>query len=163
MSVGPDVAQLLVSRITDFQRSIKCLVSAKSSSLDPGVALLGVLRIIDGFGEARASDVAAHLGVGPSALSRHIADLHEIGFIQRRVDPLDGRAQLVALSDKGRMELDAARHRQAEIVAKALAGWDEQRASEAIELLADLSSTFIEASRAKATGKIHTEPHGGTN
>ena len=70
------------------------------------MALQGVLRFV-GEGESRATALAERLGVSAPVLSRHIAELEEQGYVVRRPDPEDGRAQLIALSAAGVEKLRA--------------------------------------------------------
>ena len=104
MAVAPDTAADLVYRIFDLQRAVRCVAAASFRGQDTGVALQGVLRFV-GEGETRATQLAERLGVSAPVLSRHIADLEEQGYVIRRQDPDDGRAQLVALSPAGAEKL----------------------------------------------------------
>ena len=108
MSVAPNAAAKLVYQIFDLQRAVRCVAAANLRGQDTGVALQGVLRFV-GEGESRATHLAERLGVSAPVLSRHIAELQEQGYVVRRPDPEDGRAQLVALSAVGSGE--APRHR----------------------------------------------------
>ncbi len=52
-------------------------------------------------GGLRLSDLGTRLGIAPSTLTRNLARLEERGLIRKEPDPIDGRAQLVALTDAG--------------------------------------------------------------
>ncbi len=52
-------------------------------------------------GALRLSDLGKRLGIAPSTLTRNLARLEERGLIGRAPDPIDGRAQQVALTDAG--------------------------------------------------------------
>lgn len=58
---------------------------------------------------SRPSDLADYFGVGKATISRQVKVLEQLGLIERRPDPDDGRAHLLALTDEGRRRLDAAR------------------------------------------------------
>ena len=60
----------------------------------PRAAVLRALREADG---CRANDIAADLGISPSALSRHIAELEELGLLTRTTDPDDARARIAEI------------------------------------------------------------------
>lgn len=55
----------------------------------------------------RQSDLAARMGVSKQAINKVVAELEEMGVLERSVDPTDGRATLVRFSQKkGRTLLD---------------------------------------------------------
>lgn len=152
MSVASGTATDLVYRIFDLQRVLRCIVSsnvARDSKV--GFALQGVLRFI-GEGESRATNLAARLGVSPPVLSRHIAELEELGLVVRRPDPADGRAQLVALSEEGAQQVrDFEEYRSARL-RDYLAEWSEEDALEAGHVLQKLTESLNHSIRAKAAG-----------
>ena len=53
-------------------------------------------------GPQRSSALAAAACVDPSTVSRQVADLVDLGLVERRADPHDGRATLLAATDRGR-------------------------------------------------------------
>lgn len=54
-------------------------------------------------GDLRLSDLGKRLGIAPSTLTRNLARLEDRGLVRKEPDPVDGRAQLVALTDAGRV------------------------------------------------------------
>jgi DNA-binding MarR family transcriptional regulator len=75
--------------------------------LDPEA--YGLLAGIHDHSWARASDLALHFGLGKATVSRQLKVLAELGLIERRPDPGDGRAHLLALTEEGRQRLESAR------------------------------------------------------
>lgn len=108
------------------------------------VAVLGLLAR---EGEQRLGKVAAHLGVDPSVMSRHVVSLEQTGLVTRRPDPADGRAQLLVVSDAGRAALAEHRAMHARWVAGALADWDDV---EVAHLAARLNHVLRDLHRAGA-------------
>jgi DNA-binding MarR family transcriptional regulator len=53
-------------------------------------------------GDATTAKVAEHLGVTKQAGAQLVGYLVEHGYVDRRPDPRDGRARLLALTDRGR-------------------------------------------------------------
>jgi DNA-binding MarR family transcriptional regulator len=53
------------------------------------------------FGDATVADVAEHLGVTKQAASQLVEQLVQRGYATRSPDPQDGRARLLALTDRG--------------------------------------------------------------
>jgi len=159
MSVASGTATELVHRIFDLQRVLRCIVSTSvARDAKVGFALQGVLRFI-GEGESRATHLASRLGVSPPVLSRHIAELEELGLVVRRPDPADGRAQLVALSEEGLAQLREFEEERSARLRGYLAEWSEEDALEAgrvIEKLTDSLNRSIREQhhsiRAKAAG-----------
>lgn len=53
----------------------------------------------------RLTDLAARLGVTKQATSQLVAELEAMGVLEKRLDPLDGRARLITFSERGRQGL----------------------------------------------------------
>jgi DNA-binding MarR family transcriptional regulator len=52
-------------------------------------------------GALRLGDLGKRLGIAPSTLTRNLGRLEERGLIRKEPDPIDARAQRVALTDAG--------------------------------------------------------------
>ena len=155
MAVAPDTAADLVYRIFDLQRMVRCVAAASFRGQDTGVALQGVLRYV-GEGESRATHLAERLGVSAPVLSRHIADLEEQGYVIRRQDPDDGRAELVALSPAGAEKLRRIEEHRAVTLQGYLSDWSQEDAEDTARILARLSESLKQSARATAAGTITT-------
>lgn len=59
------------------------------------------LRVIGDAGPLRPSDLAARLGIMARSATDSVSGLVSAGLVERRTDPADGRAQLLALSASG--------------------------------------------------------------
>jgi DNA-binding MarR family transcriptional regulator len=123
-----------------------------------GVALEGssyqVIRCLADPGPIRASELAARMGLDLSTVSRQVAHLESEGLVERRPDPLDRRASLLALSDGGRLASARICEARRSLFAEALSDW----APEDIELLAGLLSRFAEAMASLADRQPPAEP-----
>ncbi|WIM98916.1 MarR family transcriptional regulator [Actinoplanes oblitus] len=60
------------------------------------------LNVLLGHGEMRLSTLAEHLRIAPRSATEVVDDLQQRGLAERRPDPADRRATLVALTDQGR-------------------------------------------------------------
>lgn len=60
---------------------------------------------VEEIGPMRASDLAAALKLDASTVSRQTHKLVDAGLIERTIDPVDGRACLLAVSERGRQAL----------------------------------------------------------
>ena len=72
-------------------------------------------------------------------MSRHVQQLHRAGLIERTQDPDDGRAQRVALTDRGRELLNEGITRRREVLGKSFEEWDRSD----IEVLDKLLARFV--------------------
>ena len=157
MAVAPDTAADLVYQIFDLERAVRCIATANMRGQDTGVALQGVLRFV-GEGEARATRLAERLGVSAPVLSRHIAELEEQGFVVRRQDPDDGRAQLVALTPAGLQKLRHIEEQRTAVLQDYLRDWSEEDAGNTAKTLHKLTESLKKSARATAAGTPSTTP-----
>jgi DNA-binding MarR family transcriptional regulator len=121
------------------------------------VAVEHVLAELLERGPQRVGELAQALGTDPSTVSRQVTALVEAGMVERRADPGDGRAHLLAATETGAHRCDAGRRRRIEVVAKVLAGWsteDRQRLAELLGRLADDLHTNTPPARDTAVGDV---------
>jgi DNA-binding MarR family transcriptional regulator len=83
------------------------------------------LRVSHGFlvqrlieAERSIASLAATLGVTQQAVSKTVGELERLGYVRRRADPHDRRVRLVALTDRGREAVEAAREERAAVEAE---------------------------------------------
>ncbi|WP_231495993.1 MarR family winged helix-turn-helix transcriptional regulator [Cellulomonas sp. HZM] len=123
----PDVSVVELEReLGLFLRRAHSASAGMARGVHPDLepAAYELLAIIAGSpSTVRASDLAAHIGVGRGTMSRQLSRLLSLGLIQRRPDPGDFRGQLLSLTDEGRARLDAARASRRTYLVGALAGW----------------------------------------
>lgn len=103
--------------------------------------LWAILTVIGSENLNQPSDIADHVGIDRTATSRALRRMEADGLIARSANGTDGRARHVALTDKGRMVLQAtipASRRNADRIAARLTE-DERR------LLATLLAKLTEA------------------
>jgi DNA-binding MarR family transcriptional regulator len=151
MSVAPNTAANLVYQIFDLQRAVRCAAALNMPGEDTGVALQGVLRFV-GERESRATHLAERLGVSAPVLSRHIAELEEQGYVVRRPDPEDGRAQLVALSPLGAEKLRAIEVHRTATLQGLLLEWSEEDVEQTAATLKKLADSLRMSARATTAG-----------
>jgi DNA-binding MarR family transcriptional regulator len=84
------------------------------------------LAAIQLHGPLRVSDVAQRLGVDLSVASRQIASLTAEGYVERREDDRDRRAQLVAPTAAGRRVLRESHRRMVAAFTRVLEGWPDE-------------------------------------
>lgn len=88
---------------------------------DPGTFWL--LKGLAANDALRVTELAALANLDASTVSRHVAQLHRTGLIERSPDPADRRAQRVAISPAGRDLLQDGLARRRELLINSLADW----------------------------------------
>ncbi|SDQ17085.1 MarR family winged helix-turn-helix transcriptional regulator [Quadrisphaera sp. DSM 44207] len=101
--------------------------------LEPGAYGL-LLRLSAGDG-ARATDLAAYLGIGKPTISRQLATLERLGLVGRSPDPEDARAQVVVLTPLGQERLDRVRRARREHMQERLESWSDEDLDQLAALL----------------------------
>jgi len=94
-----------------------------------------LLKALAASGPLRVTDLAVCANLDASTVSRHVAQLHSAGLIERTPDPLDGRAQRVKLSDAGTARFDAALRSRRDLLEKSLESWEARDLEEFDRLL----------------------------
>lgn len=128
----------LEHEIAVLLRRIRRVIHERAQLVHPELnssayVMLGALR--EG-GAQRASALADTFRLDKGAVSRLVHQLLELGLIERRADPDDGRASLLHLTDLGRRRLDAAGDRRRDHVLERLADWTPQELGELAASLA---------------------------
>lgn len=85
--------------------------------------LLQIERMSHASSGCHAKELAARSGLDPSTVSRSVTALVADGLVERRPDPHDGRASVLAVTDAGRTALAEARAWYTGLLDRALADW----------------------------------------
>lgn len=141
MAVEDQTLVDLVNEVFRLFRTLKSL-SHEPSVEGPRLAHIGIIGLLAQSGECRASALAEMIGVGPSALSRQLADLAEQGLVFRRPDPEDGRATLIKVSPEGAQVLAGVMSQRAERMRQRLRDWNEAEARDALAAVARLANAL---------------------
>jgi DNA-binding MarR family transcriptional regulator len=89
-------------------------------------------------GPATASGIAAKLEITKQAAAQQISYLVDRGYLVREVDPSDGRAQLVSMTERGRLATVAAR----ESAEAHVETWRQQLSTAEFDALANTLDTL---------------------
>ena len=114
----------------------------QGETLDTGSFWL--LKNLAASGPLRVTDLALCANLDASTVSRHVAQLHSAGLIERTPDPVDGRAQRVKLSDAGADRIQAALRARRVLLEKSLESWDH-RDLDQLDLLLTRFAADVEA------------------
>jgi DNA-binding MarR family transcriptional regulator len=85
---------------------------------------MSALTTVERHGELRLGELTRLEQIGKSTMTRLVAKLEDEGYIERRVDPNDGRGFLVSLTDHGASVLRTAAARQHAYLARQLDALD---------------------------------------
>lgn len=106
-----------------IRRVIGVRARAVHEELQPASYLL--LTHLARLGPARSSVVVEELGIDKGAVSRQIQHLVTLGLLERRPDPVDGRATLLSLSPDARARLDQVAAERHERFDRRLGDWTD--------------------------------------
>jgi DNA-binding MarR family transcriptional regulator len=81
---------------------------------------LAALSTVERSGPLRLGDLAAAEGIAPSTLTRLVAVLEELGYVQRCADPKDARASTLAITPKGHETLERLREEGTALLTQSL-------------------------------------------
>jgi DNA-binding MarR family transcriptional regulator len=112
----PDRLALVVGRLN------RRLTMAQSG-LSHG--LLTALSSVRKRGPLRLAELAAIEGVSPPGATRIVAELENRGLLARSVDPNDGRAFRIEITDAGNQAILEARAARSAVIAERLANLEE--------------------------------------
>ncbi len=114
----------LVMKLRDLLKVMR-LVRQQHTGRYPSVptGLVGTLTLIDQSSGCHAKELARRTGLDPSTVSRSVAALVTHGLVERRPDPADGRASVLAVTDAGHVALAEARDWSDGLMTRALANW----------------------------------------
>lgn len=133
----------LASELAVLMRGSAPLSREVAVQVHPRLGLVSfstLLRIRD-TEPARASDLADYFGIDKAAVSRQLKFLEELGLIDRRADPDDGRARSVQLSqacEKRMSEVQLARNIQFHAL---IDDWPDHDVDELTRLLKKLNQS----------------------
>jgi DNA-binding MarR family transcriptional regulator len=99
------------------------------------IAVVHVLIHLLEKGPQRVGEIAQALGTDPSTVSRQVTALVDSGLVERRADPDDGRAHLLAATESGVQQCTHNRRHRVEVIAKILSGWPEDNRRQLAALL----------------------------
>lgn len=105
--------------------------------LDPGSTWL--LKNLHSRGNMRISELASHLNLDASTVSRHVSQLQGLGLVERTGDPEDGRAYLLGITEEGETKLLQSFERRRALLASRFETWP----GEDLDQLASLLNRFV--------------------
>ena len=117
-------------------------VGKARNSMDRAAYLL--LNRLDREGRMGVKALAEGMGIDSSTVTRQVAPLVESGLVERTSHPEDGRAVVLALSERGRERLEEVRRSRRALMALVTQGWSEQEREIFCELLGRFNAALSE-------------------
>src|ERR1700728_1160327 len=133
--------------VIDFIQAIGLLVRrvrAEAASHELSLTEAAVMARLAKDGPATTADLARSEGMKPQSMGTTIAALEEIGMVERKRHPTDGRQVNIQLTAKGTAVRNSAKDAKRTWLARAIAQLDDQeretlfRAGEIIKRLAEM-------------------------
>jgi DNA-binding MarR family transcriptional regulator len=109
---------------------------------DLDAAAYVLLATLTEAGPVRANDLAELFGVDKSSISRQVQRLERLGFLERRTDDTDRRAQLLAVTPKGKRRLTAASKARRKRFRARLDGWNAAEVRDLARTLSRLNGAL---------------------
>jgi DNA-binding MarR family transcriptional regulator len=158
-TTSPAPTALLSAEVVRLMRASHGLRAQIHAAQPDGVEWAGSMLLFHlcKDGPQRSSALAAAVCVDPSTVSRQIGDLVDLGLVERRADPNDGRATLLAATAAGEARYRQLHERRDRAFALMLADWSDEDVSALVDLLRRLNDTVID-SRASLVEAITQQP-----
>jgi DNA-binding MarR family transcriptional regulator len=102
-------------------------------------------------GPLRASALAVQVGSDLSTVSRQVAALVTAGLLERRADPADGRACLLAITPAGEAVLADHEQTRAAFFDEVLSGWTQDELTQFAGLLTRFTASYDQVHAARMT------------
>jgi DNA-binding MarR family transcriptional regulator len=117
------------SSLNSIQRELTAFARrarATAARMHPDLSLVSytILAHLEEQQGCRATDLAAHYLLDKSTVSRQVAALERLEYIERRTDPTDQRVQVLHLAPKGVEVLTAAQLNRRAAFDQRLADWE---------------------------------------
>jgi DNA-binding MarR family transcriptional regulator len=95
-------------QLSMLARTVRASIRQTAAAIDPALSPFGlkILRALARSGPIHSSSVAEFLEVDRSIVSRHAKQLEELGLIELRPDPSDGRCRFLEATDTALVRLE---------------------------------------------------------
>ncbi|HEY2203314.1 MAG TPA: MarR family transcriptional regulator [Pseudonocardia sp.] len=123
-----------------FERAHARHVAQYADGVERAAYLLLVHLVKDGPRRLSALADAVHSDV--STASRQAAQLVRLGLVERRADPNDGRASLLAATERGEENFEIKRRRRNAAFDEMLSGWADEDRTRLRELVGRFNDDF---------------------
>jgi len=134
----------VANSVTDLMRTVRRskarLLAAASDNVDSATQVL--LRTLAADGPMRASALAAAVHSDLSTVSRQVAALVARGLLERRADPVDGRASLLVVTDAGQAVIAQHEHARTAFFEEVLYDWPPGELAQFVHFLERFTTAY---------------------
>ncbi|MCW2779277.1 MAG: MarR family transcriptional regulator [Frankiales bacterium] len=144
MTVDDDALAAAERELSLLLRRARARTAELSREVHPDLdgSAYALLSAVVQAGGVRAQDVAAQFGVDKGAISRQIQRLEQLGLVERRPDPADGRARVLVPTPEGSARLEAATSRRRTHFRARLQDWEPGEVAQLAALLGRLNGSL---------------------
>jgi DNA-binding MarR family transcriptional regulator len=145
--------------ITRHARLLHVLKSSMGTLVPEGLdaAAFGLLITLVKGGPRRQGELADLCMLDPSTVSRHVGQLARAGYVERRPDPVDGRAVQLVASDTGEQVARELARARLKVISEALGDWTADDVGRLVVLLRRLNDD-LDAFRPRLMATITGSP-----
>ena len=93
-------------------------------------------------GDRSVTQLADRLGVTVQAVSKTVLEMQQLGYIEKVRDPSDGRASILALSERGRASVAESRRARYDVMRKLEKRLGKKQTRELAKLLREAAAQF---------------------
>jgi len=136
----PQACAALVDVFPDVLRLKRAITTTASAT--PATAVLVAVQDLQ---RPRVSELAEHLHLDLSTVSRQVTHLRQRHLLDACADPTDGRSQRLSVTEEGLAELRRSRRAMVAELAQHLADWDDTDVDALTTLLSRLSRSAVVA------------------
>lgn len=134
------VADSVIELLRTVRRSKARSMAAAGDDVDSAMQVL--LRTVAAEGPMRASALAVSVHSDLSTVSRQVAALVTRGLLERRADPVDGRASLLVVTDSGRTVILGHEQARRAFFEEVLTGWSPEECGQFVHLLDRFTAAY---------------------
>jgi DNA-binding MarR family transcriptional regulator len=151
--VRADASAAVEDNIAHIYQAAKARIKSLAVRFHPDLQPVGygILRLVFEGEPLRASDIAVTLGMDKGAVSRQVAALREMGLVDTRSDPDDGRATLLVATPTAREGLAAFRSESSSDYGRVFADWSTAELRDFAALLTKFN-TSVDGLRTASAG-----------
>lgn len=146
------VADTVVQLMRSFTRARARLLAAAAHDVEWSAHV--VLKCLASAGPMRLRELAERIESDPSTVSRQVAALVKDGLIERRADPVDGRACLLVPTAKGQAVLNEHHKIRLQHFSHMLGNWTERDLHRFAVLLRRFTDDYDNANHEALTERI---------